>query len=144
MTDPIEGVERQLRAAIDQAIAGGYVLTCGEWGVAYTPWRGFFPATDDRCGCALGAWALIRQPPVPDPYWPGDGLDRDGYVGLRIGAAVSADFGWSSSELRAFTDGWDGDVEPAIAEAHPEVVDLAQRLIEEYLLPTPRRRKGTC
>lgn len=139
MTSLIERAERQLREAIDKARAGGFRLTAGEWGVEFAPWRGFFVDAGAGCGCALAAWALVKQPLVPAPQWPGDDrLDRD-WVPLRLGAAVSDEFGWSTSAFRAFTDAWDGDVDPELAEAHPEVVDLAQRLVDDYLLRDQQR-----
>lgn len=129
----IEQVERELREGMDAAIAGGFQLTFGIWGVMYAPGRGFFVEQEGGgCGCALGAWAITKQPFVPEPERMNDHLGR--HIALRLGAAVSEVFGWSTSELGAFMQAWDGEVDVDLAEAHPEIVDLAQRLAAEYLL----------
>lgn len=136
---PLERIERELRDAVDKAIAAGYRLTTGQWGIAFAPWRGFFVDGGGGCGCALAAWAIVKQPFVPTPQWLGDDELAREWIPLRLGAAVSDEFGWSTSMFRAFTDAWDGDVDPELAEAHPEIVDMAQRLVDEYLLRDKQR-----
>ena len=134
----IQRIERELRSAIELAIARGFRLTFGRWGVMFLPLSGQFLEESDRCGCALAAWAIVKQPLVPTPQWAGDLVPSNEWIPLRLGAATSEEFGWSTSEFRAFTDAWDGDVAPELAEAHPEIGDLAQRLVDEYLQPEMR------